>query len=76
MLPGRPGGRDAQVGLGLGEMETLRAVGEHGRRGLTGVEPARVHLADVGDEVGLGAARLAKQLGQASEELVVGDVFQ
>ena len=58
VLPRRARRRDAQVGLGLREVKDLRAPGEHRGRGLAGVEPARVHLADVGHEVGLGAPAL------------------
>ena len=64
---------DAQVGLGLREVQGLRAVGEHGGEGFTSVEASLVHLGDVGDEVGLDAARLGEDLGQAAEEIAVGD---
>jgi hypothetical protein len=67
VLPSGAGGGDAQVGLGLGEVEALREIGEHRRRGLAGVEAARVDLADVDDEVGLGVARLAQDLDQAAK---------
>ena len=40
VLPCGAGHGDAQVRLELGEVEHLRAVGEHGGRGLAGVEPA------------------------------------
>jgi hypothetical protein len=58
ILPGRSGRRDPQIRLGLGEMEDLRAIGEHRRGGFAGVEPAFVDLADVGHEVGFGVTRL------------------
>jgi len=32
------------------------------------VEPARVHLADVGDEVGLGAPRLTQEFEETAEQ--------
>ena len=67
------GDGDAQVGLTLREMESLRAVGEHGRERFTGVEASLVRLGNVGDEVRLDAARLAEDLGQAAQEDVVGD---
>jgi len=73
MLEGRAGRGDAQVGLGLGEVKDLRAVGEHGGGGFAGVEPALVHLGDVGQEVGLRAAGLLEQIGQPTKQLVVGD---
>ena len=72
MPPRGAGGGDAQVRLELGEVERLRAVGEHRGRGLAGVEPAGIHLTDVSDEVGLDAARVPQELGQATEQLVVG----
>ena len=58
MLSGGSGYRDPEVGLGLGEMEHLRAVGEHRGRSLAGVESPLVDLADVSDEFGLDAAGL------------------
>ena len=67
------GDGDAQVGLTLREMESLRAVGEHGRERFTRVEASLVRLGNVGDEVRLDAARLAENLGQAAQEDVVGD---
>ena len=76
VLARRPGGGDAQVGFGLGEVEPLGAVGEHGRRGLAGVEPACVDFADVGDEVGFAASRLAQDVGEAEEELAVGELLE
>jgi hypothetical protein len=57
VLASRARDRDAQVGLGLGEVEPLGAVDEHRRAGLADVEPARIDLAEVSDEVGLDAAR-------------------
>jgi len=54
-------------------VEPLGAVGEHRRRGFAGVEPAFLDFADVGDEVGLDAARMRHELAEAAEQLVVGD---
>jgi hypothetical protein len=51
-------------------VKDLRAVDEHGGRGFAGIKPA---LPDVGDDLGLHTARLAYQVGQAAEQLVVGD---
>jgi len=42
---------DAQVGLGLGEMKNLGAVGEPRRTGVLRVEPATIDSADVSDEL-------------------------
>ena len=42
-------------------------------RGCAGIEPARIDLADVTDEFGLVATRLAEEVGQATEQLVVGE---
>ena len=56
MEPRGPSDPDAPVGLGLGEVERLHAVDEHRGEGASGVELSLVDLADVGDEVGLGAA--------------------
>ena len=65
--------RDAPIGLGLREVEPLGAVDEHRGRGFAGVEPALLDFADVGDEVGLDAARVGHELAEAAEQLVVGD---
>jgi hypothetical protein len=48
VLPGDTSGRDAQVGLGSGQVKALGAVLEHGWRRLAGVQPTRVDFADVG----------------------------
>ena len=76
VLARRPGGGDAQVGFGLGEVEPLGAVGEHGRRGLAGVEPACIGLGDVRDEFGFVASRLAQDVGEAEEDLAVGELLE
>ena len=68
--------RDAAVGLGFGEVKGLCAVDEHGGEGLAREQPALVDLADVGDEVGLDAARLADELVESPQQLVVGDVVE
>jgi hypothetical protein len=72
MLSRGAGGGDSEVGLGLGEVEDLGAVGEHRGRGFAGVEPAAVDLADVSDEVGLVATGPIEQIRQATEQLLVG----
>jgi len=67
------GDGDAKVGLGLREVEPLGAVDEHRWCGLAGVEPPRVHLADMSDKVGLDAARVRDELGKTAYELVVAE---
>jgi hypothetical protein len=54
-------------------VEDVRAVDEHRRRGLAGVEASGLDLGDVGDEVGLDAAGLADEMGEPAKELVVGE---
>jgi hypothetical protein len=49
---------DATVGLGFRETQAFGAVREHGREGLPRVQPSRIDLADVSDELGLDAPRL------------------
>ena len=73
VLACRAGYRNAAVGLGLREMQALGAVGEHRREGLTGEEPSLVDLADVCDEIGLDASGQADELGEATQQLVVGN---
>jgi hypothetical protein len=53
MLPRRTGRRNTEIGLGLGEVQDLHAVGEHRGEGLAGIELSLLHLGDVGDDVGL-----------------------
>jgi len=67
------GGRDAQVRFGLREAEALRAVGEHRRTCLAGIEPPRIHLGDVCHELGFDPARVAHDLPEPEEEVVVGN---
>jgi hypothetical protein len=54
-------------------MQALGAVGEHRREGLAGEEPSLVDLADVSDEISLDATRPADELGEATQQLVVGN---
>src|SRR5262245_12048846 len=53
---------DAQVGFRLGEVKDLGTVRVHRRRGLPRIEPARVDRADVINNIGLYATRVAEQL--------------
>ena len=73
MLSRGAGGGDAEVGLGLGEVEDLGAVREDRGRGFAGVEATPVYLADVSDEVGLVATGPTEKIRQATEEIVVGE---
>jgi hypothetical protein len=73
VLPGRARHRDAKVGLLLGEVKGGPAVDEQRRKGRAGVGPSLVHLGEVSDDVDLNPPRLARQLGQASEQFVVGN---
>jgi hypothetical protein len=74
VLPGGSACADPQVGLGLGEMEDLRAVREHRRRGFARVEPALLDFSDVRDQVGLDPARVTEQRGQATKDIVVREM--
>ena len=67
------GYRDAAVCVGFRQVQALSAVREHGWEGLPGEEPPLVDLADVGDEVGLDAPRLADEIGEPTQQLVIGD---
>jgi hypothetical protein len=53
---------DAEIRLGVREVEDLAAVLEYRGCGLASVEPSRVHLPDVGDEVRLDPSRPTDQL--------------
>ena len=76
VLTSGPGRGDAEVGLGLGEVKDVHAIDEHRWGGLAGIEAASLDLGDVGDEIGLGAARLAQKVGESAEEIVVGEGFE
>jgi hypothetical protein len=72
VLPRGPGHGDAEVGLGLREVQDAQAVHEHGGRRAACVEPPCIDLADVRDQLGLDAARLSHEVAQAAEQLGVG----
>ena len=72
VLAGGTSRGDSQVRLGLGEMQDLGAVREHRGAGVAREETALVHLGEVSDELGLGVARLAEQIRDAPQQLVVG----
>ena len=67
---------DAQVGFRLGEVEHLGAVGEQRRRRRAHVEAPLVHLGEVRDDVGLVSSRLAQQIRELAQELVVREQVQ
>src|SRR5262249_30714236 len=73
VLPSGLGDREPELGLALGEVKDVRAVREHRRDGVASVEVSGFHLADVGDERGLDTARLPEEIGEAGEQLVVGE---
>jgi hypothetical protein len=56
VLPRGPRHRDAQVRLGLGQVQDAGRVHEHRGRGRAQVEAPRIHLAQVRDELGLDTA--------------------
>jgi hypothetical protein len=62
---------DPQVGFRLREMEDVDAVAEHRRRRRARIEASPIHLADVGDDVGLSATGVAQELGEATKQRVV-----
>jgi hypothetical protein len=76
VLTSRPSRGEAEVSLGLGEVKDVQAIDEHRGDGLAGVETSSLDLGDVGDEGGLGAARLTQEVGESAEELVVGEGFE
>jgi hypothetical protein len=57
-----PGGRDAEVGLEVRELEHFDAVDVHGRFRLARVKAPRIDLGDVGDDVGLDSPGLAVEV--------------
>jgi len=57
-------------------VQHFRAVGEQRGRSLAGIEPARIHFPDVGDEISFDSPRLLQKLGQSAEERVVRDPLQ
>jgi hypothetical protein len=68
-----PGNRYAAVRIGFRQVQALSAVREHGREGLPGEEPPLVDLADVSDEVGLDSPRLRDEIGEPTQQLVIGN---
>jgi hypothetical protein len=73
VAPSRARDGDAPVGLGLGQVEHLCAIGEHRREGVPAEESALLDLSDVRDEVGLDAAVLGDELGEPVDQHVVGN---
>jgi hypothetical protein len=71
MLASGPRDGDPQIGLGLGEVEDVRAVAVHRRAGLPCVEPSPVDFGDVRDDVSLGMARIFEKLGQPTQKVRV-----
>jgi hypothetical protein len=76
VLASGPGDVDPQVGLVLREVKDVRAVHEHRRSGEAGIEPARLRLSDVADEVGLGPPGLVQEIGQAPKDIFIGQLVK
>ena len=74
MLTGSPRGGYAEESFSPREVEPFGAIGEQRRAGLLEVEAAHIDLAEVGNEKGLGTARAVRQLSDASEQIVVGQL--
>jgi hypothetical protein len=62
---------DAQVSLGLRQVQPLGAEGEHRRARLPRIEPPAVDLSDMEDEIDLGVARPRDESGETLQQLVV-----
>ncbi len=74
-MAGKPpgaGGLDALAGGVLGEAQLAHAVGEHGGVPGRGVQPALVHLGQVGKERGGGGSVLGDEGMEGADELGVG----
>jgi len=71
--PHRARDLDPRVGGGLREVEQFRAVGEHRRATEAQIQPPKLDLGQVGDEVGRSRALLRRQLMDALVQLVVGE---
>jgi hypothetical protein len=72
VLPGGARHGDPQVGLVLREVEHLGAVREHRRTGFPSVQTPGVDLGNVGDQIRLDVPRPGEDVGQAAQQLVVG----
>ncbi len=69
---GGPGGRDAFVRDALGEAQDALAVREQRRAAFLDVEPARVDLGEVGEQLGLDGVSAPDELMEAGEQLAPG----
>ena len=66
VLSSRTGDRNAQIGFVLGEVQNLGRIDEHGRC-LAGMEPPRIHLTDVCNQLGFDAPRPGQNLSESAE---------
>jgi hypothetical protein len=71
-----PRDRDSFVRDAFCEVQHVNAVVEHRGAGLLEIEPTRVDLAEVRDELGLEALIALDQVVQLSQELIVGKALQ
>ena len=72
---GRPSCGDALVGRPLAQVERVHAVLVHRGESLVAVEPARVHLGEVGDQLRDGLALAPHQERERGNELLVRQVL-
>ena len=73
VFPRRSSHRDAEISLGLGEVQNFDGVFEHGRASLASKEPAVVYLADMGDKVRLDPPRVPQELREPAKKLIIGN---
>jgi hypothetical protein len=52
-------------------MQNLSAIDEHGGRALFCIETSRIDFTDVCNQLGFDTPRLAQELGQAPEQLII-----
>jgi hypothetical protein len=75
-LPRRPRDCDSFVGDAFCEVQHANAVVEHRGAGLLEIEPPRIDLAEMGDELGLEAVIALDQVVQLRQELIVRKALQ
>ena len=75
-LPSRPRDRDSFVRDTFGEVEHVDAIIEHRGARLLEVEPPRIDLPQMGDELGLEVVVALDQVVQMQQELSVGETLE